>query len=58
MNNVYVCNRCGTLYAAFAYKDKPKPLYCEALRRDVPGLDGACRGELTEFGHVEPWKRP
>jgi hypothetical protein len=55
MNNVYVCESCGVLYAAFIYKDKPEPHRCEIPRKDKPGVDGICSGKLTRFGHVEPW---
>lgn len=55
MNDVYVCEHYGALYAAFVFKDKSKPYYCDMLRRDRPGIDGVCRGELTEFGRLEPW---
>jgi hypothetical protein len=54
MNNILVCENCGTLYAAFVYKDKERA--CEAQRRDRPGLDGRCGGILTEFGHAPPWQ--
>lgn len=55
MNNILVCESCGTLYAAFVYKDKDR--VCESLRRDRPGIDGRCAGKLTEFGQAPPWKK-
>jgi hypothetical protein len=57
MNNVLVCEKCGTVYAAFVFKGKKEPFVCESLRRDRPGLDGACGGKLTPFGHLEPWRK-
>lgn len=56
MSNVLVCESCGTVYAAFVYKDKKEPM-CEALRMDRPGLDGRCGGRLTQFGHLQPWQK-
>lgn len=55
MNNILVCESCGTLYAAFVFEDKER--VCESLRRDKFGLDGRCGGTLTEYGHAPPWQR-
>jgi hypothetical protein len=55
MNNVVVCESCGTLYAAFVLKSGRD--LCLAQRGDCPGLDGICKGKLTQYGHVEPWKK-
>jgi hypothetical protein len=54
MNNILVCESCGTLYAACVYKDKE--CVCESMRRDRPGIDGRCGGTLTELG-MHPHER-